>query len=135
MSYFNFSIPTAVLVSYFRYVKVRESLDRTITGRQRTTKTNSFGAKFQNGGAKQYSGPRIFPFLLVEKNLSYSEILEEIKSHFPDFKGCSLRSLKRFCSQHEIKKQMPVSDEVIDVAVRSAVSEVSYTVFIRGFQG
>ena len=58
-SYFNFSIPTSVLVSYFWYMKVRESLDRTITGRQRTTKTNSFGAKFQNGGVKQYSGPRI----------------------------------------------------------------------------
>ena len=61
-SCFNFSIPTSVLVSYFRFMKVRESLDRTITGNQRTTKTNSFGAKFQNGGAKQYSGPRIWGF-------------------------------------------------------------------------
>ena len=79
--------------------------------------------------------PEFVRFLLVYKNLSYSEILEEIKSHFPDFKGCSLRSLKRFCSQHGIKKQMSVSDEAIDVAVRSAVSEVSYTVSIQGLQG
>ena len=79
--------------------------------------------------------PEFVRFLLVDNNLNYSEILEEIKSHFPDFKGCSLRSLKRFCSQHGIKKQMPVSDEAIDVVVRSAVSEVSYTVFIQGFQG
>ena len=71
----------------------------------------------------------------IDKNLNYSEILEEIKSHFPDFKGCILRSLKRFCSQHGIKKQMSVSDEAIDVAVRSAVSEVSYTVSIQGLQG
>ena len=107
LSYFNFSIPTSVLVSYFRYMKVRESLNRTITGRQRTTKTNSFGAKFQNGGAKQYSGPRpeFVLVLLIDKNLNYSEILEEIKSHFPDFKGCSLRSLKRFCSQHQPRSQ------------------------------
>ena len=79
--------------------------------------------------------PEFVRFLLADKNLSYSEILEEIKSHFPDFKGCSLRSLKRFCSQHGIKKQMSVSDEAIDVAVQSAISEVSYPVFIQGFQG
>ena len=79
--------------------------------------------------------PEFVRFHLVDKNLSYSEILEEIKSHFPDFKGCSLRSLKRFCSQHGIKKQMPVSNEATDVAVRSTVSGVSYTVFIQGFQG
>ena len=30
---------------------------------------------------------------------------------------------------------MPVSDEAIDVDVRSAVSEISYIVFIQGFQG
>ena len=79
--------------------------------------------------------PEFVRFLLADKNLSYSEILEEIKSHYPDFKGCSLRSLKRFCSQHGIKKQMSVSDEAIDVAVQSAISEVSYPVFIQGFQG
>ena len=71
--------------------------------------------------------PEFVRFLLADKNLSYSEI--------PDFKGCSLRSLKRFCSQHGIKKQMSVSDEAIDVAVQSAISEVSYPVFIQGFQG
>ena len=79
--------------------------------------------------------PEFVRFLLVDKNLSYSEIPEEIKSHFPDFKGCSLPSLKRFCSQHGIKKQMPVSNEATEVAVRSTVSGVSYTVFIQGFQG
>ena len=78
--------------------------------------------------------PEFVHFLLVKKNLSYGEILEEMKSHFPDCKGCSLRSLKRFWSQHGIKKQMPISDETIDVAVRSAISEVSYPMSIQGFQ-
>ena len=79
--------------------------------------------------------PDFVRFLLADNNLSYLEILEEIKNHFPDFEGCSLRSLKRFCSQHGIKKQMAVSDEAIDVAVWSAISDVSHPVFIEGFQG
>ena len=72
--------------------------------------------------------PEFVRFLVADKNLSYSEILEEILSRFPDIKGCSLRSLKRFCSQHRIKKQMSVSDEAIDVAVRCVyLSSISFS--------
>ena len=88
---------------------------------------------FKMAALNNILNPEFVRFLLVEKNLSYGEILEEMKSHFPDFKGCSLRSLKRFCLQHGIKNQMPVSDEAIDVALQSAISEVSYPMFIQGF--
>ena len=42
-------------------------------------------------------------------------------------RGCNLRSVKRFCSQHGIKKQVSVSDNTLDLVVRSAISEVEPT--------
>ena len=71
-------------------------------------------------------------FLLVDKNLSHGAIQGEIKNYFPDFNGCSLRSLKRFCSEHGIKKEMPVSDEAIDVARRMCYFRRKLSSFYSG---
>jgi len=54
-------------------------------------------------------------------------LVEEIKNQFPGVRGCSLESVKRFCSQHGIKKQVSMSDNTLDLVVRSAISEVEAT--------
>ena len=64
---------------------------------------------------------------LIEENNSYEDLVKEIKNQFPGVRGCSLRSVKRFCSQHGIKKPVSVSDNTLDLVVRSAISEVEPT--------
>ena len=44
---------------------------------------------------------------LIEENNSYEDLVEEIKNQFPGVRGCSLRIVKRFCSQHGSKCQCP----------------------------
>ena len=42
-----------------------------------------------------------FQFLLEENN-SYEDLLVVIKNRYPNLRGCSLRSIERFCSYHGI---------------------------------
>lgn len=61
---------------------------------------------------------------LTQQKLTYEDLVVEINNRYPNLKGCSLRSVKRFCSHYGIRKRMPVCDEALDTAVRTAVSEV-----------
>ena len=61
---------------------------------------------------------------LVEENNSYEDLLVVIKHRYPNLKGCSLRSVKRICSYHGIKKGMSVADGTVDIAVQGAILEV-----------
>jgi len=61
---------------------------------------------------------------LIEENHSYEDLLVVIKNRYPNLRGCSLRSVKRFCSNHGIKKRKSVSDGTVDIAVQGAISEV-----------
>ena len=61
---------------------------------------------------------------LIQQKHTYEDLVVEINNRYPNLKGCSLRSVKRFCSHHGIRKRMPVCDEALDTAVRTAVSEV-----------
>ena len=61
---------------------------------------------------------------LMEENNSYEDPLVVIKNRYPNLRGCSLRSIKRFCSYHSIKKKMPVSDGTVDIAIEGAITEV-----------
>jgi len=67
--------------------------------------------------------PRFVEMFLIEENNSYEDLVKEIKNQFPGVRGCSLRSVKRFCSQHGIKKQVSVPDNTLNLVVRSAISE------------
>jgi len=42
-------------------------------------------------------------FLIEEKN-SYEELLAVIKNRYPNLRGFSLRSVKRFCSYHGVRR-------------------------------
>ena len=61
---------------------------------------------------------------LIEENNIYEDLLVVIKNRYPNLSGCSLRSVKRFCSNHGIKKRKSVSDGTVDIAVQGAISEV-----------
>ena len=49
-------------------------------------------------------------FLIAQKH-TYEELVTEIKARYPNLKGCSLQSVKRFCNHQRIRKRMPISDE------------------------
>ena len=61
---------------------------------------------------------------LMEENNSYEDLLVVIKNRYPNLRGCSVRSIKRFCSDHGIKKRMSVADGTVDIVVQGAISEV-----------
>ena len=63
-------------------------------------------------------------FLLTEENNSYEDLLAVIKKRYPNLRDFSLRSVKRFCSYHGIKKRISVANETVDIAVQGAISEV-----------
>ena len=60
----------------------------------------------------------------MEKNNSYRDLLVVIKNHYPNLRVCSLRTVKKVCSYHGIKKRMSVADGTVDIAVQGAISEV-----------
>ena len=41
---------------------------------------------------------------LAEENNSYKDLLLVIKNRYPNLRRCSVRRVKRFCSNHGIKK-------------------------------
>ena len=51
-------------------------------------------------------------FLIEQKHI-YEELVSEIKARYPNLKGCSLRSVKRFCNHQGIRKRVPVSYEAL----------------------
>ena len=61
---------------------------------------------------------------LIGENNSYKDFHEIIKNRYPNLRGCSLRSLKRFCCNHGIVKRISVADDTVDIAVHGAISEV-----------
>ena len=57
---------------------------------------------------------------LMKENNSYEDLLVVIKNRYPNLRVCSLRTVKRFCSYHGIKKLnkgMSVADGTVDIAV------------------
>ena len=50
---------------------------------------------------------------LIEQKHTYEKLVIKIKARYPNLKGCSLRSIKRFCNHQGIMKRMPVSDKVL----------------------
>ena len=71
--------------------------------------------------------PRFVERFLIEKNNSYEDLVKEIRNQSSGVRGCSLRSVKRLCSQHRMKKQVSLSDNTLDLVLRSAISEVEPT--------
>ena len=60
----------------------------------------------------------------INQNLeNLTLLLDEIDFQFNliGVRGCSLRSVRSFCSKHGIKKQIPVSDKTLDGVVQTTI--------------
>ena len=68
--------------------------------------------------------------LLQDQNYTMEERAKLLQENFPGVRGCSLRSVQRFCQEHNIKKRTKISDEQLDNVVAEAVAEVGGLVFI-----
>ena len=61
--------------------------------------------------------------VVIEK-YSHKQLSDELQRAFPDERGFSVRSIKRFCSEKSIKKTCNIDDQELDEVVSSAVSQV-----------
>lgn len=59
------------------------------------------------------------------KKKSHCQISEILKSSYPNQKGLSERSVRRFCNERGISKRAILSDESLDDMVRESVRKVS----------
>lgn len=64
---------------------------------------------------------RIYQLL---QNNTFEEISEILQEEFPDARGLSVKSIKRFCQTHGIKKRGLVSDNELDELLKSAIQQV-----------
>ena len=75
---------------------------------------SSFAGKINNMAAMENILEEVFVHrFLMEENNSYEDLLVVIKNRYPNLRVCSLRTVKRFCSYHGIKKlnkRMSVAD-------------------------
>ena len=62
---------------------------------------------------------------VVTEKYSHRQLSDELQRAFPDERGFSVRSVKRFCSEKGIKKTCDVDDQELDEVVSSAVLQVS----------
>ena len=62
--------------------------------------------------------------LALVRKLSHKEISDELQQRNPGMRGLSEMSVRRFCHLHNIHCTMPMSEEELDHAVFTAVSQV-----------
>ena len=60
----------------------------------------------------------------IEK-YTHKQLSDELQRAFPDEKGFSVRSVKRFCSEKGIRKTCDIDDQELDEVISSAVLQVS----------
>lgn len=64
---------------------------------------------------------------LFEEGKTYEEVSCFLKNTYPDQRGLSVRSLKRYCAKHNISRRIPQSH--VDNIVAEAVEEVNKLIF------
>jgi hypothetical protein len=68
--------------------------------------------------------------ILLLQSHTFEEVSQILQHDFPDIRGLSVKSLKRFCQRHGIKKRGLVSDNELDEIVASSVRQVFLAAFI-----
>ena len=58
--------------------------------------------------------------LVKNSHRTFEEISEVLQAEFPNKRGLSVKSLKRYCHMHEIKRRQKVADNELDEVVKSA---------------
>ena len=96
---------------------------------------SSFAGKINKMAAMENILEEVFVRrFLMEKNNSYEDLHVVVKNCYPNLRVCSLRTVKRFCSYHGIKKlnkRMSVADGTVDIAVQGAVRLCSKSIIKR----
>ena len=59
--------------------------------------------------------------LVENSHRTFKEISEVLQAEFPNKRGLSVKSLKRYCHMYEIKRWQNVADNEVDEAVKCAV--------------
>ena len=66
---------------------------------------------------------------LVKSGKTYEVISKELKEQNPDCCGLSVRSVRRFCHDHQIDKKSLLEKEELDSIVKQEVLQVKVYVF------
>ena len=72
---------------------------------------------------------------MARKENTTEDLSNVLQTMYPEQRGFSSRTVKRFLQEKGIKRKGIVSDEQLDDDVRDAVSEVSEVVFAVQYQG
>lgn len=66
---------------------------------------------------------------LINDDMSY----ENISSHLSQLgvQKCSARSVRRFCSEHNVKRRSEVDDAHLELSVASAIKEVRFDLSLK----
>ena len=61
----------------------------------------------------------------IRSGAKQKTIVEELRALFPGVRGISVRSVKRFCSNHGLHRTMRLNDRALDVIVAFGIGTVS----------
>lgn len=63
---------------------------------------------------------------IVEERKSYENISTDLKASYPNLRGLSSRSVRRYCETHGIHQSSRLSNRQLDMVIRSSVAQVSF---------
>lgn len=66
--------------------------------------------------------------LVLKEGKSYAQISNILQNIYPTQRGFSERSVRRFCSDHNISRRSGITDIILDDIIKEAVNKVSLTV-------
>ncbi len=87
------------------------------------------------GGCSEEQLEDLIREFLARKENTTEDFSNVLQTMYPEQRGFSSRTIKRFLQEKGIKRKGIVSDEQLDDDVRDAVSEVSEVVFTVQYQG
>lgn len=64
--------------------------------------------------------------LIENEKKTFEEVSEILQSIFPNERGFSIKSVKRFCKGHSISRRQQIKDDNLDGIVQSAIEHVSF---------
>ena len=59
------------------------------------------------------------------KNNTLEDVSDILQMRFPNQRGLSIKSIKRFCQKHRIQKRNRVTDDELDQLVQASVQQVN----------
>ena len=71
---------------------------------------------------------------IVESKYTYKQLSDTLQQCFPEERGFSVRSIKRFCNEKEIRKTTKLDDQELDEVVIEAVLQVCQNPFSENFK-